>query len=105
MPTYQAEQVTTSGITPTPRSANAGGDKVSPDSLVRVINGSGSSVICTMVTPEVFDGDLAIADRTITIAAGAAKVFRASKAYRSRADQLVSLTWSAVTTVTFEVIA
>jgi hypothetical protein len=105
MATVATEPVTTTGIEATANAASASGDKVRPDSLVRVINGSGSSITMTMVTPQTVDGDLAVADRTVAVPAGEARYVRATATYRNPTDGLVALTWSLETSVTFEVIS
>jgi len=104
MATLTTEQVTSSGLAATPNPAGASGDKVRPGSIVRVINGSASSITVTMVTPGTYDGDLSITDRTVTVPAGAARYIAATEAYRSKTDQLVSITYSATATVTVEVV-
>lgn len=104
MATVQTELVSTSGITPTANNASVGGDKVSPDSIIRIINGSGAQITMTMVNPQTVDGDLDVSDRNVPVDAGADKLVRASRAYRNPADGLVDLTWSATNLVTFEVI-
>jgi len=104
MATLDTVQVTSSGVNPTANAAGASGDKVRPGSIVQVINGSGASVTVTMVTPGTYDGDLAIGDRTITVPASESRFIAATEAYRSKADQLVSLTYSATTSVTVKVV-
>lgn len=104
MATVATQTVTSSGLTATANTASGGGDKVRPGSILRVINGSGSSITLTMATPQLVDGDLAVADRTVSVGAGAAKYVHASNLYRNKADGYVDLSWSATTSVTFEVI-
>lgn len=104
MATLSTQQVTSSGLAATANAAGGSGDKVRPGSIVRVVNGSGSSVTVTMVTPGTFDGDLSITDRTVAVPAGEARYIAATEAYRSKTDQLVSLTYSATTSVTVEVV-
>jgi hypothetical protein len=106
MATVATEPVPTTGLDATPNPASGGaGDKVRPDSIVRAINGSVSSVTLTMVTPQTVDGDLAVADRTVPVPAGEHRYVRATATYRNPADGLVTLTWSATADVTFEVIS
>jgi hypothetical protein len=103
---FAAEQVTSSGLAASIRNATVGPgeDTVPPDSIVRANNGSGASVTLTVVTPGTVDG-LAITDRQVVIPAGQARYVRLPRAvYRSPADGKVHLQWSAVTSVTFEVI-
>jgi hypothetical protein len=99
------ERVTSSGITATVNNAAAGGDQVRPGAILRVSNGSASPITLTLVTPQTVDGDLAVADRVVTIANAATKYVAATEIYRDKTDNLVHMTWSAVTTVTFEVVA
>jgi zona occludens toxin (predicted ATPase) len=107
MATVATEPVPTTGLAATANAATggAGGDKVRPDSIVRVINASGGSINATMVTPQTVDGDLAVADRIVAVPAGAARYIRATATYRNPADGLVNITWSASASVTFEVIS
>lgn len=99
------ETVTGAGITATAHAASGGGDTVPPDCIIRVINGSGAPITLTIATPGVVDGDLAVPDRQITVAAGAAKLVRPNQAvYQNPATGLVALSWSATSSVTFEVI-
>lgn len=104
MATLTTQQVTSSGLTATANTAAGGGDKVRPGSILRVVNGGGSSITVTLVSPEVRDGDLAVADRAVTVANGAAKYIYASDYYRNKTDGLVEITYSAVTSVTVEVV-
>lgn len=104
MANFGAEQVTTTGLGATAHPATAAGDTVPPDTILRAVNGSGSSVTLTIVTPGTVDG-LAIDDRQIVIPAGEARYARLPRAlYRNPSDGRVHLTWSADTGVTFEVI-
>jgi hypothetical protein len=106
MATVSTEPVPTTGLEATANAATGGaGDKVRPDSIIRAINDSVSSVTLTMVTPQTVDGDLAVADRTVAVPAGEARYIRATATYRNPADGLVTITWSATADVTFEVIS
>jgi hypothetical protein len=106
MATVSTEPVPTTGLEATANAATpTTGDKVRPDSIVRVINASGGSVTVTMVTPQLVDGDLAVTDRTVAVPAGEARYIRATATYRNPADGLVTITWSATSSVTFEVIS
>jgi len=103
MATLTTQQVTSSGLNPTANTAAGGGDKVRPGSILRVINGGGSSITVTLVSPETRDGDLAVADRAVTVPNGTFRLIYASDYYRNKADGLVEVTYSAVTSVTVEV--
>jgi hypothetical protein len=102
MATVATESITTAGISPTMNAASGGGDKVSPDTILLIRNGSGSAMTVTVTTPGTVDG-LAIADRvSSSIAAGALHTMLLPSAlYRDPTDGLVSLAWSATTTITF----
>ncbi len=71
---------------------------------ILVTNASGGDLTVTVKTPEVYDTDLAITDRTYTIATGASKwIGPFSPAYRSTVDSTanqVQLDWSTGTSVT-----
>lgn len=105
MATRAAQPVPTTALDATyhPATAGPGNDKVPPDTILHVKNGSGGSVTLTVATPRVVDGDLAVADRTVAIPAGEERFERVTQEYRG-SDGLVTLTWSAVTTVEFAVI-
>lgn len=105
MATAVREVVPTSGLTATVNPASAGGDKVPPDSIMRVVNDSAGSINVTLVTPQTVDGDLAVADRVVAVGATSHQYVRVPRLYRNPADGLVDVTWSATTSVTFEVVA
>lgn len=86
--------------------ASGGGDKVScgPHSTLLVKNGSGSPVTATITTPGTVGG-LAIADRALTVAAGATGAIKLpAEQYENPSDGLASIAWSATTTITFAVL-
>ena len=86
--------------------ATVSGDQCATGEDVKLLvkNGAGSSITGTLGTPGTVDGDLAIADRTVTVAAGATGGIRVTDRYRDPATGLASVTWSSVTTVTVAVI-
>ncbi len=90
------------GGTVTPVAASAGGDTLVGGQCVElyVNNGSGSSINVTLVTPEVVEGSLAVADRVIAVAAGTLRFIPVPSRYNDPATGLASVTYSAVTTVT-----
>lgn len=98
------QTVSTSGTTATANAASAGGDRVQPGTILRAINGSAAAITVTMPTAQTVDGDLAVADRVVSVPAGAFRYVRASSIYVDSTDGLVPLQWSAVTSVTVEVI-
>ncbi len=105
MATRTPEVITTAGVVPTFHAASAGGDKVPPgdSTAIYVKNRSGGAFTVTLVTPQTFEGDLATADRTASVAAGEAgdRFIAIPDTYQDPADGLVSITWSATATVTF----
>jgi hypothetical protein len=105
--TVSVLDVSRAGTTPTPASASGGGDKFSPGAhvFVRVINGSGSGVTPTFVTPGQVQ-ELAVADSTGgPTAAGSYRYYGPfPPEVFAGSDGLVAVTWSATTTVTFEVL-
>lgn len=105
MATYAAETPTIAGLAATPRSA-AASDKVPGGTLLRVTNGSGGALTVTVVTPATFDG-LAIADATVSVPNGTYRYIRipSSALYVDPADNLVTVNFSATTTVTYDVIS
>lgn len=107
MATVAVQDVVRSGTAATPNTASAGGDKFGPGAhvFVRVINGSGSVVTPTFVTPGTV-AELAIADSTggSTPASGARYYGPFPSEIFAGSDGLVAVTWSATTTVTFEVL-
>lgn len=96
----------TAGSTPSVAAASAGGDKVSPDTRLHVINGGGASINVTIATPGVVDGTLLVDNRVIAVPNGAFPANSKSidlpgRLYRNPTDGLVDLTWSGTTSVTF----
>lgn len=78
------------------------GDKfaVGEGCVLYVNNGSGGSITVTITTPGTSNG-LAIADRTVTVAAGAIKLIAVPSYYGDPADSnLATAVCSSVTTVT-----
>lgn len=87
----------------------ANGDKVPPGVTLIVRNTSGAGITVTLMTPVVFDGDLAVADRVTnpvpaTTGVAAIKVPN-SEVYRDPADGLVTINFSATTNVDYAVIS
>jgi hypothetical protein len=83
----------------------ANGDKVVPGAMILLKNTSGSTQTMTMVTPQVLDGDLAVADRTTNTVAATTGInavrVPATETYRDPVDGLVTLNFS-VTGATFQ---
>lgn len=108
MATLTTQNITTAGITPTYAAATSGGDAMVPGSsnFLHVKNGGGSSITVTLVTPQVVDGSLAVADRAVTVAnASEAMIKVTPELYRDPTSGLASITYSAVTTVTVAAIS
>jgi hypothetical protein len=97
---------TTNGVNLVGVSAAGGGD-VFPNTgseVVVIKNGSGSPITLTVVTPATVDG-LAVADLTASIGAGETRMVGPfPTAVYSDGSGNVSLTYSAVTTVTLAVV-
>lgn len=105
MATRTAQKATSSLLAPTYHPASAGGDKVPPGSLLHVRNGGAGSTDLALVTAQVHDGDLAVADRINTVAAGGEGFVRVPRsAVYIGSDDLVDLTWTVTTSVDFAVI-
>lgn len=96
---YQTSAAT--GVAITFASASAGGDKVLPDprGVVLVKNGDASAKTVTVVVPGTKYGQ-ALADITLSVAAGAEAVFGPFADDLADTDGKVALTYSAVTSVT-----
>lgn len=101
MATLAVQRIDNDGLTPAYVAAEVGGDKVVPGegSYVHVKNGDGTSTDVTLVTPGTVDG-LAVADRTVTVAAGAEAKIAVPDLYTNPVDGLASLTYSKVTSLT-----
>lgn len=104
MATVASQTLPFDGTALTYSAASGGGDRFTPGSrsLMHIINGSGSSITATIVTPGTFNG-LAIADRTVVVPAGTSRVIALPAPDYTAADGLADITWSATTTVTFAV--
>lgn len=103
MATLTTTVATDTGATLTMVSAAGGGDKCAAGAgcFLVVTNGDATSKTVTLVTPQVERGDLALGDRSITVAAGATKVIAVPDFFANPADSgLCSITYSAVTSVT-----
>jgi hypothetical protein len=106
MATLTTEQVTSSGLNPAVNSAGASGDKVRPDSILRVINANAGTVTVTLDTknPGTVDGNV-VPDKSISIPTGQFRYIFVSDFYRNKADSgLALVTCSPNASVTIEVI-
>ena len=104
MATLTTQNISTSGILPTYQAAAAGGDAMVADStsFLHVKNGSGSPITVTLATPATVDTTLAVADRTVTVAASSEQMIAVPDSlYRDPATGLAAITYpGGVTTVT-----
>lgn len=106
MATLSTQVIGQAGTAVTFSNATSGGDACATGSDVKLLvkNGDASSHTVTLVTPGTVDGDLAIADRAVTVAAGATVAVPVTDRYRDPATGLASLTYDAVTSMTVAVI-
>lgn len=81
--------------------ATPAGDTCATGDDVRALikNDAGASIVATLVTPGVVDGDLAIADRTLTVAAGTIGAIPVTDRYRDPVTGLATITYSSATSV------
>lgn len=96
------------GLSPTYAAAAGGGDTFVPadGAFLHVINAGGAPITATLATPQVIDGDLAVADRAITVTNATNKMIPIPPGlYRDPATGLGSVTYSGVTSVTVAVIS
>lgn len=106
MATLPTQVIAQTGTAITFTAAAAGGDQCATGSDVKLLvkNGDASSHTVTLVTPGTVDGDLAIADRAVTVAAGATAAVPVTDRYRNSTTGLANLTYDAVTSLTVAVI-
>lgn len=105
MATLTIQPVPHTGLTPTLAAASAGGDSAPTGAGVFLVvkNGDASSHTVTLVTPGTVDS-LAVADRAVTVAAGATSYVPLTSVYRNPTSGLASWTYDAVTSVTVGVL-
>jgi hypothetical protein len=86
--------------------ATSGGDdcQAGPGVLLVVKNADSASHTVTLVTPQLVDGDLVVADRPVPVAAGKTGLIPVSNTYRNPSTGRASLTYDAVTAVSVAVI-
>jgi hypothetical protein len=105
MTDYSPVAVTADGVAPVPHNA-ASGDKLldaGDRRWLRIINGSGSSITCTVSPPGLTGYGEANPDKVITVPTTASRSCLIPAAYADPSDSYkVALTWSATTSVTFE---
>lgn len=107
MATYDPHVAVVNGSAVTMRAA-AAGDKIrgiKRDTRMLVFNGSGASITLTITPPGTTEYGVANPAKTYTIAAGAYFALLLKPSYRDPADSnLIALSWSSTTTVTWAVI-
>lgn len=81
--------------------ATSGGDTAPTGAGVFLVvkNADASSHTVTLATPETVDGDLAVADRTVTVAAGKTELIPLTARYRDPSTGRAAITYDAVTSV------
>ncbi|BBA99277.1 hypothetical protein RVR_5824 [Actinacidiphila reveromycinica] len=86
--------------------AASGGDDcpVGAGVVLVVKNADSASHTVTLATPGTVDGDLAVADRTVTVAAGTTELIPVTNTYRNPATGRANLTYDGVTSVSVAVI-
>lgn len=108
MATVATELVTSAGLAATYNAASAGGDRFAPGSIVHIKNTNAAILTATLDVIFVVDGNLVVADRTLTVPATTGERFWRvpnNEVYRDPADGLVKATWSVTSGVTFAVIS
>jgi hypothetical protein len=101
-----AQTVTSAGLASAYEPANNLGNSFAyvRGRFVEIKNGSGASITVTVQTPGSIDGNLAIPDRTFTVAAGADGKWSAGSGETYwQTDRSIWIDYSAVTSVTVAV--
>lgn len=100
MATLTPQSIPLTGLSLSLSAASAGGDHcLTGGVLLAVKNGDTASHTVTLITPGTVAG-LAIADRAVTVAAGATVLIPVTDDYRDRSTGLASITYDGVTSVT-----
>ncbi|KOG21999.1 hypothetical protein [Streptomyces viridochromogenes] len=105
MAALSAQRLAVAGAAPSYSAAAAGGDTapVGKGLVLHVVNGSGSAVTVTVVTPGTIDG-LAVADAALSVPAGASGFIPLGNVYRNPSTNRAAVTYSATTTVSVAVL-
>lgn len=100
MATLTTQTAALAGLSVALGDASAGGDQCAtgPGLALVVQNGDASSHTVTLATPGTVDG-LAIADRVVTVPAGALAVIPLNDVYRDPATGRAAITYDGVTSV------
>lgn len=106
MATLTTQVVAQGGTAITFANATAGGDQCVTGSDVKLLlrNDDAASHTATLATPGKISGDLDIADRTFTVAAGEFGAIPVTDLFRDPATGLASITYDGVTSVKVAVI-
>lgn len=101
MATLITQVVPLTGLAISFDNAASGGDQCAAGEgvLLLVKNDDGSSTTVTLATPEVIDGDLTVADRAVSVAAGAVEAIPVTSRYLDPATGLASISYSKVTSL------
>lgn len=99
-----AQQVTSAGLALATEPANVDGNTIKPGEVLQVTNGSAASITVTIVTPGTVDGDLAISDRAVAVAAGETLMIGRLGPVYHQTDNTIHVNYSAVTSVTVAVL-
>lgn len=98
------QQIKRSGLAPSYVAASAGGDTFAPssDTFLHVKNASAGAITVTVVTPGNVLGDIAIADVSVSVPAGAERMIGPFpyEYFADPTDGLADITYSAVGSVT-----
>ncbi|MFI0718921.1 hypothetical protein [Streptomyces sp. NPDC021224] len=86
--------------------ATSGGDtcQTGVGVFLAVKNGDASSHSVTLATPQTIDGDLAVSDRTVSVAAGKTELIPITDRYRDPATGRAAITYDGVTSVSVAVV-
>jgi hypothetical protein len=104
MATLATQAISRAGLTPALTAAAGGGDKFTPtkDTVLMVVNGGGSPVTVTVVTPGVNQIGLNIDDPAASVPAGGTKLIGPFPAefFANPVGGLADVTYSGVTSLT-----
>lgn len=110
MAAYTAVSLGVAGTLSNPQAVTASdtinGNDVANGAILEVKNGSGSSITVTLVDPgKTSAGNATVSPQTVgvtTIAAGATRRIKPSAAFVDSSTNVVTVTYSSTTTVTYE---
>lgn len=97
------QDITTAGLAPNTEAANVDGNSFPAGSILRVTNGSASSINETFPMPGLVDG-LALPSRVVAVAAGATRYFSRFGPSYHQPGEVIHVNHSAVTSVTVAVL-